>query len=97
MRLINLSNIFICIADIAYRRGSYPNESTRGKKKQIYGGKQPLNCTFCGKAFNFKSLLDKHVRIHTGERPFKCPLCLKAFNQKAHLDAHRVVHSNINI
>ena len=55
-------------------------------------GKRPYNdkfrCHFCGRVFQKRMDLQRHVRIHTGERPFRCHYCSLSFIQKAHLDNH---------
>ncbi|XP_048002860.1 gastrula zinc finger protein XlCGF26.1-like [Leguminivora glycinivorella] len=45
-------------------------------------------CTYCGRGFNTRRILDNHVRTHTGERPFACPHCTAAFAQLTALKTH---------
>ena len=41
-----------------------------------------FNCKFCGKFFNLKGNLKKHVAtVHDGVRNFMCPICNKSFTQ----------------
>ncbi|CAH0404099.1 unnamed protein product [Chilo suppressalis] len=51
-------------------------------------------CEYCGKKFQFKCLLDKHVRVHTGEKPNVCDVCGKAFNSAYSLSCHKLIHTN---
>jgi len=53
-------------------------------------------CTFCGKNFGRRGLLDVHVRIHTGEKPFRCDVCGKQFNQKGNLKSHKLTHLDLS-
>lgn len=41
------------------------------KSKEILAKDKKFSCNVCSKAFNKKSLLDRHRRIHSGEKPFK--------------------------
>lgn len=53
------------------------------------------NCTWdaCGKSFNSKNNLVKHVRVvHENIRPFECEKCGKCFCDKSFLARHMGVH-----
>lgn len=51
-------------------------------------------CSFCGKVFNNRFMLERHVAIHTGEKKHVCPECKKSFIQKTDLDRHVATHSD---
>ncbi|KAH7973369.1 hypothetical protein HPB49_000224 [Dermacentor silvarum] len=50
-------------------------------------------CPFCGKLFEKRWFLQRHVRIHTGDKPFRCQICPAAFNQKSNLVVHTRRHT----
>ena len=47
-----------------------------------------MGCSFCPRAFMYKSDLQRHVRTHTGERPYTCSHCPYRASQKSHLLEH---------
>uniref|UniRef100_A0A3B3DIS9 C2H2-type domain-containing protein n=1 Tax=Oryzias melastigma TaxID=30732 RepID=A0A3B3DIS9_ORYME len=55
--------------------------------------KQEYKCETCGKVFQFRSRLLRHMIIHTGVKPFSCHVCGKRFNQKSILIVHQRIHT----
>ena len=57
------------------------------------GKKLPFICGECGKAFPFKSILNRHMTGHTGQRPFTCKECGKSYALKGYLTKHSKIHT----
>ncbi|XP_044051242.1 zinc finger protein 436-like isoform X2 [Siniperca chuatsi] len=68
--------------------------STMSKIHHIsHTGKKSLKCDTCGKAFKFKSKLQRHLSIHTGEKPYHCKTCGKRFGYMSVLKTHIRIHT----
>ncbi|XP_047542697.1 uncharacterized protein LOC125075140 [Vanessa atalanta] len=63
--------------------------------KRVHNVATEHECSFCGRKFHYKSLLDNHMYIHTDERPFKCDVCGKGFNSTYSLNTHKYIHTDI--
>ena len=64
------------------------------KLKYQEDGRKLWICLSCGKEFNQKYLLKRHIPIHTDERKFKCIYCDKLFRQNSTLSQHiAAIHS----
>ncbi|XP_072367879.1 zinc finger and BTB domain-containing protein 37 [Scyliorhinus torazame] len=52
-----------------------------------------LTCLYCGKSFNQKGSLDRHMRLHMGITPFVCRICGKKYTRKDQLEYHIRKHT----
>eukprot|EP00061_Rhincodon_typus_P013768 g40352.t1 len=50
-------------------------------------------CPRCGKVFNQRVNLARHVHVHTGVKPYLCTVCGKTFTQNRSLKDHMNLHS----
>ncbi|POM58393.1 Hypothetical protein PHPALM_36964, partial [Phytophthora palmivora] len=57
--------------------------------------KKIFRCTFpgCGREFQLKGNLKRHVNIHNGDKKFGCKFCGKRFLRKADMEVHYRVHT----
>ncbi|KAM9325299.1 zinc finger and BTB domain-containing protein 34 [Gastrophryne carolinensis] len=53
-----------------------------------------LVCIYCGKTFNQKGSLDRHMRLHMGITPFVCRFCGKKYTRKDQLEYHIRGHTD---
>ncbi|XP_071495354.1 zinc finger Y-chromosomal protein 2-like [Diadema antillarum] len=54
----------------------------------IHRSTKPNICQYCGKGFQDRFDLKRHIRTHTGVRPYRCDLCPRAFTQRCSLETH---------
>ncbi|XP_074495256.1 uncharacterized protein LOC141769757 isoform X2 [Sebastes fasciatus] len=50
-------------------------------------------CDFCGKDFDIKSKLDRHLRAHKNEKPYFCNTCGNRFKDMQTLTRHKTIHT----
>ncbi|XP_074495254.1 uncharacterized protein LOC141769757 isoform X1 [Sebastes fasciatus] len=50
-------------------------------------------CDFCGKDFDIKSKLDRHLRAHKDEKPYFCNTCGNSFKDMQTLTRHKTIHT----
>ena len=63
-------------------------------QRTVHDNNRQFSCRYCGKRFNDKYNMRKHVLIHVGEKRHKCQFCDKAFLRKDHLRSHLQTHYN---
>ena len=52
-----------------------------------------FQCQVCGKAFEHKESLARHIVLHGPRKLFKCEMCDKSFNWRWNLKAHLQIHN----
>uniref|UniRef100_A0A8C6V6J1 Zinc finger and BTB domain containing 34 n=1 Tax=Neogobius melanostomus TaxID=47308 RepID=A0A8C6V6J1_9GOBI len=66
----------------------------RSRPAQWYPYNERLICIYCGKTFNQKGSLDRHMRLHMGITPFVCKFCGKKYTRKDQLEYHIRGHTD---
>lgn len=58
-------------------------------------GKKVFRCAFpgCGREFQLKGNLKRHMNIHGGDKQFSCAWCGRGFLRKADMEVHTRVHT----
>jgi hypothetical protein len=83
----SVSSITEVVTDIRY------TQSQRITREKV--GQGPFPCTICGKMFQWKGDLPRHMRIHSGHKPHNCHVCGMDFNQSGNLKLHiKAKHSD---
>uniref|UniRef100_M4BLM7 C2H2-type domain-containing protein n=1 Tax=Hyaloperonospora arabidopsidis (strain Emoy2) TaxID=559515 RepID=M4BLM7_HYAAE len=78
----------------SHGRTSYPPPALR-VCRDATRDKNIFRCTFpgCGREFQLKGNLKRHVNIHKGDKKFACKFCDKKFLRKADMEVHYRVHT----
>ncbi|CDQ56757.1 unnamed protein product [Oncorhynchus mykiss] len=75
-------------------RAKRPPVAERSLRSQWYPYNERLLCIYCGKSFNQKGSLDRHMRLHMGITPFVCKFCGKKYTRKDQLEYHIRGHTD---
>ncbi|KAM3911543.1 zinc finger and BTB domain-containing protein 34 [Leptodactylus fuscus] len=77
---------------------STPAYENSPRERSTRGYWHPYNerliCIYCGKTFNQKGSLDRHMRLHMGITPFVCKFCGKKYTRKDQLEYHIRGHTD---
>ncbi|XP_061744836.1 zinc finger protein OZF-like isoform X2 [Nerophis ophidion] len=71
------------------------NEDSKGDLRH-HTDRKAFACSECGKSFNKRGSLNRHVRTHTGEKPFACLVCAKRFCTTDQMNRHLMIHTGEN-
>ncbi|KAJ8379632.1 hypothetical protein SKAU_G00004100 [Synaphobranchus kaupii] len=78
--------------------GAVPGFENDVRERNLRGQWYPFNerliCIYCGKSFNQKGSLDRHMRLHMGITPFVCKFCGKKYTRKDQLEYHIRGHTD---
>ncbi|KAM8760715.1 uncharacterized protein AB9X84_008695 isoform 2-T2 [Acanthopagrus schlegelii] len=69
------------------------NSATSESPGDCHTGKVSHKCGTCGKIFQYKSKLQRHLSVHTGEKPYVCKFCDQRFGYMSALKTHVRIHT----
>ena len=72
---------------------SFSCDSVRGLNEHHKEDHGIVTCTICGKNFETKMSLDKHMYCHTKDNAFCCEECGQSFPFKSRLIQHQITHT----
>ena len=61
--------------------------------KNTHPQKSVYECRVCGKGFNVKGTLERHMFVHSKKKEYKCNICKLAFTQSNNLKRHIAIHT----
>ena len=64
------------------------DECARQNVEMLRQFEKMVNCRFCHKKFEHKSILARHERTHTNEKPYACEMCGLKFAQVSNRNSH---------
>uniref|UniRef100_A0A8B9EI46 C2H2-type domain-containing protein n=1 Tax=Anser cygnoides TaxID=8845 RepID=A0A8B9EI46_ANSCY len=73
-------------------QGDLEDSPQRGETEESTGTAWSCGCSKCGKTFNQKNNLSRHLRTHIGEHPYKCSECWRSFSDHSNLISHQKLH-----
>ena len=61
--------------------------------KNTHPQKSVYECRVCGKGFNVKGTLERHMFVHSKKKEYKCNICKLSFTQSNNLKRHIAIHT----
>lgn len=87
-----LYKCLVCQKEFGRKKMLQLHLETHEKKEEVADFKPPkpvcIICDYCGKPFNSRSALNRHIFIHNRYKPLYCSVCNKGFFKKESLDNH---------
>ena len=79
-------------SELGWPEGSYqsPSGSTAEIASNALSGGLAFKCTLCGRGFDRKGNLSRHLLTHTGEKPFHCSFCSYRCSRMDALKSHMI-------
>ncbi|KAL7742714.1 hypothetical protein ACLKA6_013056 [Drosophila palustris] len=71
---------------------NWSETSNQSKRRPYKPRNKPNMCTYCGRTFRRRYLLETHINIHTGRKPHQCEMCGKQFRAISTLSRHLRTH-----
>jgi len=96
MQDVETSNVANGVSDM--NMPGLSNEFEVDKKEERHRGRRyptcrPFKCEQCGRGFNQRIHLRKHLSKHTGIKPYKCEQCDYSTVERSHLKVHIRIHT----
>lgn len=95
------SNSILDRNETVFRDNNAPHASEQGESSDTQGTAissspihikmKPFVCEQCGRMYQSKASLQRHLKSHQNKKPFQCPLCEKSYSRKPILEDHLIM------